>query len=203
MRAPYTTTNSTQTVFGWLVEQEARLHRQLQQLRMRRALRAAFARFACDDPQLVASLFDAHFVETRVAPLLAQALETGDGVRPEAIAAAWLAACRGPGARAAGYDLSAVTAAAAELLAQLDAALSPVAAPEPAEDWTALFAEAVRADSNLELDWLWLAGQVRDVDQRRFCYERALQINPGSEAARRGLAGLETQQAPARELALG
>lgn len=203
MRTLYTTTNSTQTVFSWLVAQEARLHRQLQQMRARRALGAAFARVARDYPRLVASLFDAHFVQTRVAPMVVRAIETGMPVRPEAIAAAWLADCLGARVPARAYDLSAITACAAELLARLDEALSPAGALEAAEDCTALFAEAVQADSNLELDWLWLAERVRDAEQRRYCYAKVLHINPGSELARRALAGMEAQQAPARELAMG
>lgn len=72
-----------------------------------------------------------------------------------------------------------------------------------AADGDALFAAAVAADSNHELDWLALAARLGDTDQRRFCYEKALYINPRSEAARRALAALTAWQAPARELALG
>lgn len=204
MRTPSTTTNAAQTVFGWLVTQETRLHRRLQLMRARQALGRAFTRFAAAHPRLAASLFDAHFVETRVAPLLAQALERGQRLRPEAIAGAWLAVCRGPAADRAAYDLSSLTAAAAELLDLLDADLSPAHAPAPGEDDAALFAAAVAADSNRELDWLWLATRVGEHEQRRFCYEKALYINPHCEAARRGLAELSAAEpAPRRELALG
>ena len=55
---------------------------------------------------------------------------------------------------------------------------------EPIND---LFRQAVIEDSNLEMDWLWLATQVNSLQQRRFALERALQINPRSELARRGL----------------
>jgi hypothetical protein len=50
-----------------------------------------------------------------------------------------------------------------------------------------LFRQAMIEDSNLEMDWLWLATQVSSPPQRRIALERALQINPGSKLARRGL----------------
>ena len=53
-----------------------------------------------------------------------------------------------------------------------------------------VFAEALRDDSNQELDWLWAASQVTDVDQRRYCLERALAINAQSALARQELAKL-------------
>jgi hypothetical protein len=62
-----------------------------------------------------------------------------------------------------------------------------------------LFAQAVREGSNLELDWLWLAGQVTRDAERRYCLERALYINPHSDAAQQGLATLARQTAPALE----
>jgi hypothetical protein len=47
----------------------------------------------------------------------------------------------------------------------------------------ALFAEAVRDNSNLEMDWLWLLARVSRTDERRWCALRLLEINPSSEAA--------------------
>ncbi|GAB4441203.1 MAG: hypothetical protein OHK0015_38200 [Chloroflexi bacterium OHK40] len=64
---------------------------------------------------------------------------------------------------------------------------SPQAAAREAE----LFRLALRADSNLELDWLWLYMQLSDEPHRRYCLERALAINPESAIARRELALLE------------
>jgi len=49
------------------------------------------------------------------------------------------------------------------------------------------------------MDWLWLASQVRDEEQRRYCYQQALWIDPGCEQARRALSALRFS---ARELAL-
>ena len=53
-----------------------------------------------------------------------------------------------------------------------------------------VFAQALRDDSNQELDWLWAYMQVTREDQRRYCLERALAINPKSEVALRELAQL-------------
>ena len=50
-----------------------------------------------------------------------------------------------------------------------------------------VFAQALRDDSNRELDWLWVYIQLTDVQQRRYCLERALAINPKSELALREL----------------
>ena len=65
-----------------------------------------------------------------------------------------------------------------------------LAAP-PAAD---LFAQAVREDSNLELDWLWLFTQLTRECEQRIALERVLQINPGNEIARRELARLFAEQ---------
>lgn len=53
-----------------------------------------------------------------------------------------------------------------------------------------LFLEMLCEDSNLEMDWLWLAIQVNADGQRAYCLRRALAINPESALARRGLARL-------------
>jgi hypothetical protein len=53
-----------------------------------------------------------------------------------------------------------------------------------------LFIQGLREDSNLEMDWLWLASRVSDDGQRRYCFRRALAINPESHLAQRGLAQL-------------
>ena len=53
-----------------------------------------------------------------------------------------------------------------------------------------LFSQAVREDSNLEMDWLWLATRVGSSAQRRYALGRALRINPHSAMAKRGLAQL-------------
>jgi hypothetical protein len=53
-----------------------------------------------------------------------------------------------------------------------------------------LFAEGIRENSNLELDWLWLYAQVTSPAERRYCLERVLAINPHSEIGRDELAKL-------------
>jgi len=53
-----------------------------------------------------------------------------------------------------------------------------------------VFAQALRDDSNQELDWLWVYVQVTRDEQRRYCLDRALAINPKSEMAQRELARL-------------
>ena len=65
--------------------------------------------------------------------------------------------------------------------------LEEISADQSTED---LFAQALRDDSNLEMDWLWLATRMRTDSQRVYCLRRALQINPRSALAIRGLARL-------------
>lgn len=50
-----------------------------------------------------------------------------------------------------------------------------------------LFNLALRAASNIELDWLWLYMQLADPAHRRYCLQRVLAINPHSAIARREL----------------
>ena len=53
-----------------------------------------------------------------------------------------------------------------------------------------LFQQGLHEDSNLELDWLWLATVVTRDYERVYCLQRALWIDPHSELAARGLASL-------------
>lgn len=61
--------------------------------------------------------------------------------------------------------------------------LSPQATAREVE----LIGIALRADSNLELDWLWFYMQLADPAHRRYCLQRVLEINPHSAIARREL----------------
>jgi hypothetical protein len=61
-----------------------------------------------------------------------------------------------------------------------------------------LFAQALRDDSNLEMDWLWLATKVLTDGQRAYCLRRAQRINPRSLFAQRGFALLRRR--PGRPL---
>jgi hypothetical protein len=108
------------TALSWLIDQEARLHRGLQLMAARRELRAAYQRFAAEHRELCESLFDLHFLETRVAPLLAEARSQGRRLPPTIVSAAWFASVRAPGGRAERHALREVTAAAARLLALVE-----------------------------------------------------------------------------------
>ncbi len=50
-----------------------------------------------------------------------------------------------------------------------------------------LFQQALRENSNIELDWLWLATRVAREGERRYCLEQALRINPCSVLAQKWL----------------
>lgn len=64
-----------------------------------------------------------------------------------------------------------------------------------------LFLLGLRENSNLEMDWLWLATRVGCDGQRRYCLRRALTINPESRLAQRGLSQLQTH--PGKPLTFG
>ncbi|HEY9088999.1 MAG TPA: hypothetical protein VIO36_12580, partial [Anaerolineaceae bacterium] len=53
-----------------------------------------------------------------------------------------------------------------------------------------VFAGIVTQEPEYEAAWLWLAACLDDPARRRYCLERALQINPGNLRARRLLASL-------------
>ncbi|NJN15083.1 MAG: YIP1 family protein [Oscillochloris sp.] len=58
-----------------------------------------------------------------------------------------------------------------------------------------LLGRAVRADPSNARAWLWLAAAVDERMQRRECLERALQLDPGLDAARRALAEVRNAEA--------
>ena len=55
--------------------------------------------------------------------------------------------------------------------------------------------EQLREDSNRELDWLWAASQVMDVQEIRYCLERALYINPKNRDTQHALSQLAARRA--------
>lgn len=57
-----------------------------------------------------------------------------------------------------------------------------------------LLGEVLQKDPENEQAWLWLSGVVDPLDERRYCLEQVLQINPANEAARRGLMALPLLQ---------
>lgn len=56
---------------------------------LRRAVRQAYATFADHYPQWVAALFDEHFVNAHLLPMLQRAAGIGDKVTPGEVAEAW------------------------------------------------------------------------------------------------------------------
>ena len=57
----------------------------------------------------------------------------------------------------------------------------------------ALLAKVLQQDPNNEAAWIWMSGTVDDIDQRRYCLEKALEINPANAAAQTGLLRLGFQ----------
>ena len=60
-----------------------------------------------------------------------------------------------------------------------------------------LLQSAIRLEPDNEVAWLWLASVARDVQERLFCLEKLLQINPNNESARKAMATLTGQAEPA------
>lgn len=56
-----------------------------------------------------------------------------------------------------------------------------------------LLAQVLQQDPSNEAAWIWMSGTVEDIDQRRYCLEKALEINPDNAAAQAGLARLGVQ----------
>jgi hypothetical protein len=190
-------------LFTWALRQETWLQRKLQELALRKARARAYQRFAQQNPEWADSLFDEYFLANRAAPLLARYAQPANRTTPMELALAWFEECRGSQAAARKYNLTEVVAVAAEFLRDLDLELraypaaraGAIAAPRGAQpasgcaavagaaEVSALFAEALRENSNLEMDWLWLATVVTSLDERGYCLQRALEINPDSEIA--------------------
>ena len=53
-----------------------------------------------------------------------------------------------------------------------------------------LLMEALRADEENEMAWLWLSGVVQTAEEQRICLENVLTLNPDNQAAQRGLTQL-------------
>src|SRR6476469_3368712 len=58
-----------------------------------------------------------------------------------------------------------------------------------------LLTSVLELDDRNEQAWLWLSGAVDSPAEQRICLENVLTINPGSTAAKQGLAYLEKQEA--------
>ena len=57
-----------------------------------------------------------------------------------------------------------------------------------------LFQEALQQNSNLAVEWLWVATQVTDDLERNYCLHKALYISPENQAARRQLGSHQSVQ---------
>jgi len=57
-----------------------------------------------------------------------------------------------------------------------------------------ILSQVVRNDPQSVLGWLWLAGVVETKEQRRYCLEKVLQLNPQNEVVKRVLAQIKTAQ---------
>ncbi|HMP43410.1 MAG TPA: hypothetical protein PKA05_23760, partial [Roseiflexaceae bacterium] len=60
-----------------------------------------------------------------------------------------------------------------------------------------LLSQALRLDPQSEQAWLWLSGAVATDEQRRYCLQRVVALNPDNAAAVRGLAALGGATPPA------
>jgi hypothetical protein len=56
-----------------------------------------------------------------------------------------------------------------------------------------LLAKLLQQDPNNEAAWIWMSGTVEDIDQRRYCLEKALAINPANATSLAGLTRLGFQ----------
>jgi len=60
-----------------------------------------------------------------------------------------------------------------------------------------LLQQSIRLEPDNEAGWLWLASVARDAQERVFCLNRILEINPNNETALKALEGLQAASAPA------
>ena len=61
-----------------------------------------------------------------------------------------------------------------------------------AQSRSAEFARALVENSNLEMEWRWVATTVSSALEAEYCYHQALVIWPESQEAKQGLAALKT-----------
>ena len=59
-----------------------------------------------------------------------------------------------------------------------------------------LLMHVVEEDEENQAAWLWLSGVVDSLDDREVCLENVLELDPGNEAARKGLAWVRQQKGP-------
>jgi len=78
----------------------------------------------------------------------------------------------------------------AEIYAFMRQAVDAIKAGDP-EMGKTLLVEALKLDENSEAAWLWMTRCVDEIDLKRECFERVLEINPENTRAIRGLQRLE------------
>jgi hypothetical protein len=201
-------------LFTRVIRMERWVQHRLQQAALRKARARAFRAFAQLHPTWIASLFDEYFLDHDAAPLVRRCLHAHNRPTAAEFATAWCAQIAPR--RLAPASFAEVTAVASDFLRLLNLELEAygiIGSPAPAPSIAApavpayvaeaegIFATALRDGSNIEMDWLWTAGQVSRQSERRYCLERALYINPQSELALGMLAQETTEQA--RERAVG
>ncbi|MBN1583201.1 MAG: YIP1 family protein [Anaerolineae bacterium] len=59
-----------------------------------------------------------------------------------------------------------------------------------------LLAQIIRGDPDNSQAWLWMSGVVNNDEQRHYCLERVLRVNPAHCLAKRGLLQLEQKRQP-------
>jgi hypothetical protein len=64
----------------------------------------------------------------------------------------------------------------------------------PIANVSPLFHQALQEDSNRTLDWLWYAEQMPSEAEQRYCFERALYIDPRNQQAAEGIKWLNAGQ---------
>jgi hypothetical protein len=60
--------------------------------------------------------------------------------------------------------------------------------------------QALAINPQSEIGWLWMSSVVEDPQEQHKCLERVLEINPGNEKAKRGLAIVNAHMTRARQL---
>ena len=81
------------------------------------------------------------------------------------------------------------------MIETLQAAIAAIKSGEKTHG-KALLAEVLLNDPNNETAWLWMSGAVDEPEERRYCLEKLLSINPNNAAAQAGLARLGIHPPP-------
>lgn len=192
MLAQTTIAAAPRSLVARIARYRTQINRRIRAAALRRAIARAYRIFARQHPDWVGALFDERFLNHQGAEVLQRYLEPG--ARPSAaeLARSWNNQA-GIEWVAPGRSAEIIEAAGAFLVlldAELAAPRATGALPQtpplpPASGHSPEFAEALREASNLESDWFWLAARMERADERRYCLERALYINPQNEVARR------------------